>query len=102
MYNCKFTDLSIVLLSSKAIEEDDRDGREGDYGDDDDEDRRVRLQRSSKEKARGLDAKSWLSLFPPGAKSAGRRPASVGAPEEVSADGPEIVREKRRKWSAWD
>jgi hypothetical protein len=101
MYNCKFTDLSIVLLSSKAIEEDDRDSREGDYGDDD-EDRRVRLQRSSEEKARGLDAKPWLTLSPPGAKSAGRRPESVGAPEEVSADGPEIVREKRRKWSAWD
>lgn len=57
MYNSQFTDLSIVLLSSIAIEDDDRDGREGDYGDDDDKGRRVRPQRSSEEKARGLYAK---------------------------------------------
>jgi len=49
------TDLSVVVLSSIAIEEEEGDGGESDHGDDDEDG--ARIERSSDEKFRGLELK---------------------------------------------
>lgn len=79
------------------IKEDDRDGGECYYGDDDE--KSVGVQRSSEEKARGVDVKPWLSVFLARAKSSSLRSESVGAAEEFSAEGAEVG---GREWSAGD
>lgn len=79
------------------IQEDDRDSRESDYGDDDEDERRVRIQRSSEEKARRLNAQTNPPLFSSGPKRTCRLSESVDAPEEISADGSEFGIGGRRK-----